>query len=339
LSMRPKILMLDEPTANLDWIGVEEVMQTTKRLNRELKITVIIIEHRLSAVFGLATRMLVMKEGRITADVNGPDITGEKKRFVQLGLRFPWRHIQRGLERYIPEGIEPPVSSVEPLVTLRDVTAGYRHTTVIEDINLSIHPGEFIALVGKNGTGKSTLARVIAGLHRQWHGRITWKKPLKRLPAGRRVGLIFQNPSAQLLLDTVEEELTFAPENFGMNAPARIQAILQALDLAGLCHRLPVALSLGEIQRTALGAVLAADPALIILDEPTIGQDWSHLSSFMIFLQRLSQSGRAVLVITHDDKLVCRFAKRVVYIEGGRIAADGTPPRGRWSARTLEEAV
>jgi len=339
LSMRPKILVLDEPTANLDWLGVEEVMQTLKCLNRELKITVIIVEHRLSAVFGLATRMLVMKEGHITADVHDQNITAEKKRFAQLGLRFPWHHVQRGLERYIPEGIEPPVLGVEPLVTLTNVTAAYRHTAVIEDINLSIHPGEFIALVGKNGTGKSTLARVIAGLHRQWHGRITWKKSLKRLPAGRRVGLIFQNPSAQLLLDTVEEELTFAPENFGMNAPARIQTILQALDLAGLRHRLPVTLSLGEIQRTVLGASLTADPALIILDEPTIGQDWAHLSSFMIFLQRLSQSGRAVLVITHDDKLVCRFAKRVVYIEGGHIAADGMPPRGRWSARTLEEAV
>jgi len=339
LSMQPKTLVLDEPTANLDWLGVEEVMQTLKYLNRELKITVIIIEHRLSAVFGLATRMLVMKEGCITADEYGPDMTGEKRRFVKLGLRFPWRHVQRGLEGYIPEGINPPAPDAEPLVTLKNITAGYRQNTVVKDINLSIYPAEFIALVGKNGTGKSTLARVIAGLHRQSHGRILWNKSLKRLPAGRRVGIVFQNPSAQLLLDTVEKELSFAPENFGMNASSRIQAILKALDLDKLSHRLPVTLSLGEIQRTALGAALSADPALIILDEPTIGQDWAHLSSFMIFLQRLSQSGRAVLIITHDDKLVCRFAKRVIYIEGGHIAADGIPPRGRWSVRTLEEAV
>ncbi len=339
LSMRPKILVLDEPTANLDWLGVEEVMQTLKHLNRELQITVIIIEHRLSAVFGLATRMLVMENGRIWADLDRPDIGDQKGSFMRLGLRFPWGHVQRGLERYIPEGIEPPVRNDEPLVSLRDVTAGYQNTVVLRNIDFSIHSGEFIALVGKNGTGKSTLARVIAGLHSQWRGRITWKKSLKRLPAGRRAGFIFQNPSSQLLFDTVEEELAFAPENFRMNVSARVQAVMKALDLAGSRHRTPVAQSLGEIQRTVLGAVLTADPALIILDEPTIGQDWAHLSAFMIFLQDLSRSGRSVLVITHDDKLVCRFARRVVHLEKGRIAADGIPPRGRWSARTLEEAV
>jgi len=325
LSLQPRMLLLDEPTANLDWQGVEGVAGALRELNRRLGMTILVFEHRLNAFFQAADRVLIMASGRFVADGSPGEVLADRRRLTDLGLRFPWPQVEGGCERYVPEGIDPPANERRPLVTLREVEAGYGRKPALEGVDFSLYPGEFIALVGRNGAGKSTLARVIAGLQRPSRGRVVWTPQLRQLPLGRRAGLLFQNASEQLLCDTVEEEVAMAPLNFGLKVPVLAESSLAAAGLEGLRSRLPSSLSIGEQQRAALAAVMAADPALLILDEPTLGQDWGHLSALMEHLGRLAERGKAVLVITHDDKLVCRFARRILLLENGKIAADGLP--------------
>ncbi len=194
---------------------------------------------------------------------------------------------------------------------------------MLHGIDLALYPGEFVALVGDNGVGKSTVARVLAGILRPQRGRVVWDRPLRRLSSGRRVGLLFQNPLHQLVCDEVEEEVSFGPRNYGEAAGDGIEAVLEAADLTAIRHRRPQALSAGQQQRTALAATLALSPRLLILDEPTMGQDWGHLSRLMDFLTHLNRNGQAILLITHDYKLICRYARRIIRLHEGRVLADG----------------
>ena len=228
----------------------------------------------------------------------------------------------------------PPAGHV-PLVELRNVSAGYHRQPVLHDLNLALYPGEFAALVGDNGAGKSTLARLLAGILRPKKGEIIWNRDLTRDARGRRVGLLFQNPQEQLLCDTVWEEVAFAPANFGLPVETAVQPVMAATRLMPLRDRHPLALSMGQQQRTALAATLSAGPSLLILDEPTMGQDWGHLERLMDFLSRLHEQGHTILLISHDEKLVYHYAGRIVVMEEGRIVADG-PPRPAGSAGTKE---
>jgi energy-coupling factor transport system ATP-binding protein len=141
-----------------------------------------------------------------------------------------------------------------------------------------------------------------------------------RLPLGRRVGLLFQNPLHQLFCDTVEEEIAFGPSNFQMLSQNRLDTILNVAGLADLRQRNPYALSVGQQQRVALSSILSIEPALLVLDEPTMGQDWASLSRVMDFLAELNGHGQAILLITHDYKLVCRYAHRILSLEDGRVS-------------------
>jgi energy-coupling factor transport system ATP-binding protein len=366
LALRPQVLVLDEPTSNLDWRGVEQVMSTLARLSREGGLTILVIEHRLHTVASLADRVLLMQDGRIVADGRPEDVFGENSEWRMAnggGWRMEgggWRPVLSRVEGMengewrmeIVEGEASPTlrhwslerpptgqatqlpnhpsasgdalsaSSTRPLVAIQGLEAGYGRRMVLQGLDLALYPGEFAALVGDNGAGKSTLARVLAGLLRPRQGRITWKKKLRRLPLGRRVGFLFQNPLDQLVCDTVEEEIAFGPRNFGLPIRERLETTLAVADLTALRHRRSAALSVGEQQRAALAAALSTAPRLLILDEPTMGQDWAHLSHLMESLTQLNRNGQAILLITHDDKLVCRYARRIILLEEGRIGGE-----------------
>jgi energy-coupling factor transporter ATP-binding protein EcfA2 len=336
LALRPQVLVLDEPTSNLDWRGVEQVMSTLARLHQQ-GLTILVIEHRLHAVVPLARRVLLMQSGRIVANgrpedvfadpLTSPPRVGETEG-GRIALRpFDWRFAD------LPSAIcnlqvTPPPPGAHPLVAIQGLEAGYGRRTVLQGLDLALYPGEFAALVGDNGAGKSTLARILAGLLRPRRGKITWNEKLRRLPLGRRVGFLFQNPLDQLVCDTVEEEVAFGPRNLGAQSETlaqreRVETTLAVAGLTALRHRRSAALSVGEQQRTALAAALSTDPRLLILDEPTMGQDWAHLSHLMESLIQLNHNGQAILLITHDDKLVCRYARRIILLEEGRIVADG----------------
>jgi len=321
LAMQPQVLVLDEPTASLDVPGTQRVVGTIQSLRSRYGITVVLIEHRLAEVFHLADRTVILNEGRIVVDGPTRQVLSDRERLKKLGLRRPVEEQLSPWEQLIQPNSAHQAGS-QPLIELQQVTAGYNHHPVIQDINLAIYPGEFVALVGNNGAGKSTLALAAAGLIRPYHGKVIFRGGRKPRP-GLDISLLFQSPTDQLFTDRVEDEVAFGPQNYGLFDPGLHQQVLAETDLASLKERRPLALSCGQQQRTALGACLALHPQLLILDEPTLGQDWGHLQRLMDFLVTLNHQGVAVLLITHDFKLVHRYAHRVALMEAGRITLDG----------------
>ncbi len=304
LAMRPAVLILDEPTANLDVEGVQLIVQALARLHRRSPVTLVVIEHRLAPFLPHADRLVWLADGRVVAD-GPPTETLARMWPSPLPLPQSWGRAREGAER-----------AGGPLVALQRVTACYNGRPVFRDCSLTLHRGEFAALVGPNGAGKTTLARVLAGLLRPRRGRVIWHADGR----GRRVGLLQQNPLHQLVCDTVEEEVSFGPRNLGVERAKDVEVVLAQADLLRLRHRPTRALSVGEQQRAALAATLSLHPALLILDEPTVGQDWGHLSRVMDFVSSLHRAGQTVLLITHDKRLVERYAGRVWQVTGGRVA-------------------
>jgi len=322
LAMGSRLLVLDEPTSSLDPPGARLVLETLERLHADQGVTLLLIEHRLGAVARLARRAAILHQGQLVAEGDASEVLSDQVVMDQLGLRadapawrLDWEEALR-LRRYAPP------AGGTPLVVLEGVAAGYREQLVLRDLDLAIYPGEFVALVGDNGAGKTTLARVIAGLLRPRAGRVRFAVG-RRLQLGRHVGLLFQDPLDQLFCDTVDEEVAFGPRNWGVFDPAGHAETLAHTGLTALAGRSTYALSSGQQQRTALAAILALRPRLILLDEPTLGQDWGHMSRLMAFVQELNRSGAAILLITHDHRLVREYAQRVLLLREGRIAADG----------------
>lgn len=323
LAMQPQVLVLDEPTASLDVPGMLRVVATLQQLRERYGMTLVIIEHRLAEVARLADRTIVLEAGRIAAQGAPEQVFGDRELLRRLGLRRPVEENSATWDRLLMPDGHP--SARPPLIELHQVSAGYGHDRrrpVIQDVSLALYPGDFAALVGDNGVGKSTLALVMAGLLKVSGGQVCFNGGRKPRP-GLDVCLLFQNPADQLFTDSVGEEIAFGPRNYGCFDQQFHNRVLAEADLASLCMLRPVALSAGQQQRTALAACLALQPRLLILDEPTLGQDWGHLQQLMNFLACLNRQGTTILLITHDYKLIHHYARRVFLMEAGRIRLDG----------------
>jgi energy-coupling factor transport system ATP-binding protein len=334
LAMQPKVLVLDEPTASLDVPGTRSVVAALEELQRKYGLTIVLMEHRLAEVRNLADQVLVLDRGQAVAAGTFDHVLGDHRLLQQYGLRRPTEEpLTPWAELLSPNGSHP--ERVQPLLTVRDVSAGYRGRAVVEQVSLDIYPGEFIALVGDNGAGKSTLALAIAGLLKPLHGEIRFQGKSRPRP-GLDISLLFQNPADQLFTDSVEEELAFGPRNLRCYEPEWEKQVLESADLESLRRRKPFSLSVGQQQRTALASCLSLRPRLVILDEPTLGQDWGHLQQLMDFILALNRQGTAILLITHDYKLVYRYAQRVILMNGGRIKLDGHNQRNEAASGRVE---
>lgn len=321
LAMQPKILVLDEPTASLDVPGTQAVISALEQLRCRLGITILLVEHRLAEVARLAERTLILNEGRIVADGKTGQVLGDREVLRQLGLRRPvMEPIAPWQELLVANGKDR--ADAPPLLELAQVSAGYTRQPAIHAIDLCLYPGEFVALVGDNGAGKSTLALTAAGLLKPKAGDIRFNGG-KRPRPGLDIALLFQNPADQLFTDSVDEEVAFGPMNYRVFSEAFHLECLEKAGLLELRSRRPQTLSVGQQQRAALAACLSLRPRLLILDEPTLGQDWGHLQRLMDFLTSLNQQNITILLVTHDYKLVHRYAERVILMESGRIILDG----------------
>jgi energy-coupling factor transport system ATP-binding protein len=236
----------------------------------------------------------------------------------------------------IPNGHRP--DNLPPLLDLQNLSAGYDGQAAIRDVNLKIFPGEFAALVGDNGTGKSTLALAAAGLLKPLAGKVLVRGTSHPRP-GLDIALLFQNPADQLFTDSVDEEISFGPHNYKNFQTDIHEQTLASADLLHLRARRPFSLSIGQQQRTALASCIALRPALVILDEPTLGQDWRHLGQLMDYLVLLNAQGTAILLITHDYKLVHHYARRVILMDKGRLILDGKIDPASMGHDPAEEAV
>lgn len=321
LAMRTQVLVLDEPTASLDVPNTRRVIDTLAGLRHEYGMTIVLIEHRLAEAAQLAQRVILMEDGRIFAVGLPQEVFADRELRIRLGLRRPTEEPSVAWETLIQSnGNHTPGSS--PLLALEGVSAGFNGQAVIRDIHLAFYPGEFLALVGDNGAGKSTLAMVAAGLLKPQSGQVRFLHGARPRP-GLDVALLFQDPQEQLFTDSVDEETAFGPSNYDCFDPELHTQILQEADLCGLRARRPLSLSVGQQQRTALAACLSLRPRLLILDEPTLGQDWGHLQRLMNYLRELNHQGTTILLISHDYKLVHHYAQRVILLHKGRIEQVG----------------
>ncbi len=367
LAIAPQILVLDSPTADLDPISSREVVNTLLDLRtREPSKTFIVVDSDISDVITLADRIIVMDKGEILMDSTPVDLLRNHfHELDKLGIRMPdhirmmhWLtsrfpeltdfylqedKVHQILEKYTSSGrlrftlpaeavIVPAVEN--PVVRFKDVSYTYTNgPTILKNVSLDIQHGEFLAIVGENGTGKSTLMKLICGLIQPVSGNIetagvnTTTSKLEDVL--QHVGYLFQNPDNQLFMGTVEEEIAFGPRRRNCSSEEVAERVNAALDMMGLQDaRLqhPFTLSRGQRQRLAAATVLAAQPKLLLLDEPTTGQDQVALDSLMHLTEHLIKDlGASVIMVTHDMDLVARYATRMIVLDKGKILLDGTP--------------
>jgi energy-coupling factor transport system ATP-binding protein len=366
LAISPKILVLDSPTADLDPISSMEVVNTLVELRKqEPSKTFIVIDSDISDVINLADRIIVMNEGEIVLDTTPIDLLRNHfDEVIKIGIRIPdhvrlmhWLvtqlpdlkefsleegEVQRLVDRLIQSGQlhfrEPAEVKSDPdkpsIINFDHVSFNYpKGPVILEDTSLDIKNGEWLAIIGENGTGKSTLLKLICGLIKPNSGVVTTagvNTASKNLDdVLNNVGYLFQNPDNQLFMSTVEDEIGFGPGRKKCT-PEEIEArINEALDLMGLQDsrkKHPFTLSRGQRQRLAVATVLAARPRLLLLDEPTTGQDQIALDNLMNLTQNLiDQHGASVVMVTHDMDLVAQHASRVIVLDKGKILLDGTP--------------
>ena len=218
------------------------------------------------------------------------------------------------------------------MIEVQDVYFTYPTTGVeaLKGVSLSIRNGEFVAIMGQNGAGKTTLVKQFNGLLKPNKGNVLIDRVNTRnisiAQLARKVGFVFQNPDHQLFSETVEEEVAFALKNFGFNEETiekRVTWALNLLDLTEYRKTSPFMLSGGERKRVALASVLAWDPEVVILDEPTIGQDHQQKETLRQFIIQLNSQGKTVVIVTHDVEFVAECNPRVILMSEGQIVADG----------------
>ena len=335
LAAGPRILVLDEPTSQLDPQGAEDVMAALQRLVHDHGMTVLLAEHRLERVAGWVDVAIGFDHGRVRsgtpADVighlgSGPPVT-------RLGQMLGWDPLPltvRAARAAAAGGPRPALPPRDParnghrhgvVAEVRGLRASYAETTVLRGLDLDVHEGEVLAVMGRNGAGKSTLLRVLAGIHEPSAGQVQILGAKPR--PGVDVGLCPQEADELLFSDSVEHEVRatlVARGEVGGAGPW-----LAALGIAGLAARHPRDLSAGQRLLVATAAVAATDAPLLALDEPTRGLDPASKERLIGFVRAHALGGRAAVVATHDVELAAAVATRVVILAGGEVIADGDP--------------
>jgi energy-coupling factor transporter ATP-binding protein EcfA2 len=336
LAMRPSILLLDEPLASLDPASAQDALDTARFL-ADQGMTILMVEHRVEDVLRIKPeRVMFMSEGEVRYLGN---LTGLSKvvnyREVKLSAEDIVERAQQDeppVEIRILPGVEGKGAEEEPLVRFEDVAFGYESDfEVLHGLNLEIRRGDVIAVLGPNAAGKTTLVKHAIGLLKPKSGRVLVNgrdtKDASVAQIARTLGYVFQSPSHMLFAPTVQEELSFGPKNLRHSKEQIEQEVKEALRIVNLSDKQqdpPLALSFGQQKRVSIAAILAMQSRILVMDEPTAGQDYQNYMSFMDSILQLP-SFEAILFITHDVDLAVIYANRVLIVNDGRLIADGKP--------------
>lgn len=309
-ALNPDIFVLDEPSSNLDPEAIQELRRLLLLIKAQGK-TIVVSEHRLYFLNGIADRIVLMEHGKLKQSWAASDFALLSTEQVKaLGLRS-----------YTPTRLELPETTPSrndtPAVEVRDLAIGYeKGEPVAQNLNFCVYPGEIVGVIGKNGCGKSTLARTLCGLQKELHGEVLYKN--RTVPSKRRIRkayLVMQDPDYQLFTDSVYQELLLALSDQKDKDEKRIDDILDELNLTIYKERHPMSLSGGQKQRTAIGVAALRDAEVLIFDEPTSGLDYKNMESVAGILSALSKRGKAILVISHDNELLMKICSRVIRMD------------------------
>lgn len=364
MAMQPELLVLDEPTSQLDPIAAAEFLETVKKINRELGTTVLLTEHRLEEAFPMADRVIVMEKGAVIAD-GAPGAVGDALKqashdlfcampaamqiYAQVDGPPPCPLTVRDGRRFLsslwpdslPETRALPVpeekAGVRPAVEMKEVWFRYEKdgADVVKGLNLSIPEASFYAIVGGNGTGKTTTITLMSGIQRPYRGKVRlFEKDIQKYKGKELftnlLGVLPQNPQALFVKKTVKLDLLEMLSGAKSSKEEKEDAVLAAarqVEIEDLLEMHPYDLSGGEQQRAALAKVLLLRPRLLLLDEPTKGLDNTFKEKLAGILGRLKEQGVTIVMVSHDIEFCARYADRCAMFFDGGVVTENTPNR------------
>lgn len=352
-----EILLFDEPLANLDPATGKKAIEIIDDIQKKSGKTVIIIEHRLEDVLHRTiNRVIVINEGRIVGDMS-PDELVSSMILKENGIREPlyitalkyagvkiteemhpghiWSLITKDIYREVISWNKSVVKYIEKeekpvILKLNDISFSYnKNKQILNNINIEIHEGEMVSIVGKNGAGKSTLSKVICGFVKESRGAIYYfNEDIKQKSIKERaevIGVVMQNPNQMISKTFIYDEVALGLRLRNIDEieiKVRVDKVLQVCGLMPFINWPISALSYGQKKRVTIASILALDPKIIILDEPTAGQDFKHYSEIMEFLLKLNAMGVTIVLITHDMHLMIEYTPRAIVLADGLVIAD-----------------
>ena len=378
LALRPDVLLLDEPTSQLDPVGAQEVFATIRELNRTLGMTIIMASHAAEALAEHADRIALLSHGTLARldrpervfsdvaflrehDLRPPQVAETFHLLNHYGIEVPTlpvrlqagietlKTVQRPCDRAVgpSEAVPPPPTpESEPLLSVRNLHHTYSDgTQALKGLSLDIHQGEYVLIVGQNGAGKSTLIKHFLNLLEPTEGAVlidgTETRALSVSALARRIGYVAQNPDSQIFNTSVWDEVAFALKHLRHSQAeieARTRESLDALGLLDVRDQHPLALPRGDRARVVIAAVLAIRPEIMIFDEPTTGQDYRGARYILEISKRLHKRGQTVIVVTHHLYLMPAYAERVLVMGKGVKLLDA-PIRAAFHATDLLNAT
>lgn len=368
------ILLFDEPLANLDPKAGKETIALIDDLHQQVKTTVVIIEHRLEDVlYRSVDRVIVFDDGRIVADLPADELL-KTNTLIEKGIREPLYvtamkyagvdlttvehlsdsekvqapQLKEQMENWMKEqSQESEQKKMEPLLTLEKITYQYQKNgrLVLNDVSVTINKGEMLSIVGKNGAGKSTLSKAICGFITPQNGKMNWQNEdftqFSIKERADKIGFVMQNPNQMISKKMVFEEVALGLVLKGLPEDEINQQVEKVLKICGLYsfRKWPIsALSFGQKKRVTIASILVLEPEMIILDEPTAGQDFKHYTEMMSFLKKLNKMGMTIAMITHDMHLMLEYTERTLVLSDGKILADTTPINVLTNVQLVEQA-
>lgn len=351
------ILLFDEPLANLDPKTGVQAMALIDQVQKETNTTSIIIEHRLEDVLSQEVdRIIVIDEGRIVSDLHPNELLASdvleschlREPLYVKALKYAGIHVTKEM---LPESIESlrldevkdklidwhaQAKTLEkevyekPILQLNNIQFGYNEQEMtIQDISFTIHQGEMVSIVGKNGAGKSTLSKIITGIEKVKHGQILYNgEDITHdtiFERSSKIGLVMQNPNHMISKHMIYDEVALGLVMRGVPEAEIKTRVEETLKVCGLYpfRNWPIsALSFGQKKRVTIASILVLEPEVLILDEPTAGQDLRHYTEIMEFLRKLNEQGTTIIMITHDMHLMLEYTPRAIALRAGRVIAD-----------------
>ncbi|MEH7298914.1 ABC transporter ATP-binding protein [Neobacillus drentensis] len=351
LALEPEVLFFDEPTAQLDPVGRKEIFDLLKQISQKTNQTMVFVEHVLDGCIDWMDRVILINEsGSIIADGEPEEILlNFNSEMIEAGIwrpkLFPYKWMEVVENAAHPLSIKlskilenkqlaPKVKYgiKNPIIRTENVDIGYGKKKIVKDINIDIHKGDWVSIVGQNGSGKSTCLKSLIRLESIKNGKIHFQnRELKKWSDRElyeKAGFVFQNPELQFITDTVFDEIAFGgrqrnwPEELINTKTNQLQ---QEFGLETYRNAHPFTLSLGQKRRLSVATMLLFDQALLLLDEPTFGQDEITANELIKRLKERQEQGTTIVMVTHDMDLVDKYSDQVILLNKGRVTYQGTP--------------
>lgn len=363
LAMEPTVLILDEPTSELDPLGREEIYTTISTLQKDRNLTILAVEHSSQEICERADNLVVIRDGSI-AWMGRPEVFFRDLDLVEENgikpipvSKIGWDLYKKGLiaQEEIPLNAdkaaqliarllkgrklvaeqcgekEPRFQLGEPIITIDGLTYEYGNgKKALDNLSLTINKGDYIALIGQNGAGKTTLAKHLNSIFKPTKGTVQVcaldTRDYEPEDLAEHIGYVFQNPDHQIFSSTVYKELEFGLKNKGLSPKEVSERIAEVMELTGISHlkdEHPFSLGKGERQKIAVASILVLKPRILVVDEPTTGQDWAGINVMMDLMDTLHSRGTTIVMVTHDMDVVAQHANRAIVLNQGRIIADG----------------